>query len=265
MWAVIDAALQVMQVPRLEVVSGGNVKIYVVTPVWHGTNRDWLDQCIRSVNEQSIGGISHILVNDGTGFEQPIGFQGVLLHCGKNHNDFGDTPRHQGVQHARASGADAIAFLDDDNWFEENHLENALSVHAQHGSDVVFSRRHLIHIGDGTSMGVCNRCGIDDWADTSAAVYFGRGLDTLRVWGEINDAFHAIDDRVVSKAIKDDGLRVGRSGEATLNYRCTHRIIYEHLGRVVPKGAKSDNRVEAAVKLWEEKWGPQEPFIHGVL
>lgn len=237
------------------------MRIWVITPVYK-PKKDWLDQCIQGVKAQAVGEVRHLLVVDGTQYETPPDVEVIQLD--KNHNDFGDTPRHEGIRRAIAESADAIALLDDDNWYEPDHLETAVAAHHKTGAAFVATRRNMIHVSDGTNMGVCNHSGLGQFADTSTMVYFPASFPHLSIWGQIEDWQHAIDDRVVWTHLLQHAGKPALTGKPTLNYRCTHAIHYEQFGLSVPDGVKSDDRVEKAVERWEREGRGELSFKHGL-
>lgn len=237
------------------------MRIWVVTPVYK-PNEEWLDRCLLSVRGQTVDEVRHLLVVDGTGYVPPAGVEVMQLE--KNHNDFGDTPRHIGIQRGMSEGADVIALLDDDNWFEPDHIETAIAVHRVAGAALVATRRNMIHVARGTSMGVCNDSGLGQFADTSTMVYFPASFPHLSIWGQIEDWQHAIDDRVVWTHLQKHAGEAALTGKPTLNYRCTHAIHYQQFGLPVPDGVKSDDRVEKAVERWEREGRGDLSFKHGL-
>ena len=218
------------------------MRIWVITPVYW-PKKEWLDQCLQSVKSQTVGAVRHLLVVDGTGYEPPAGVEVIQLE--KNHNDFGDTPRHVGIQHARSEGADVIALLDDDNWYEPDHLETAIAVQQQTGAAFIGTRRSMIHLETGATLGVCGECGTGRFADTSAMVYFPASFPHLSKWGEVEE--HALDDRIVWTYLRKHAGEPALTGKPTLNYRCTHAFHYQQFGIPTPPDTKTDTRVDEAL------------------
>src|SRR6476469_5162028 len=96
------------------------MKICVVTPYFEA-NPAWLRQAHDSVRNQTIPA-RHILVCDGSSPVRIPGFDGTHIALGRNYRDYGNTPRLIGCYQAISEGADAIAFLDADNWYQPDHL-----------------------------------------------------------------------------------------------------------------------------------------------
>lgn len=237
--------------------------IHVVTPVFR-PNMKWLSRCIESVQNQTVGPVTHTLVVDGNpDFQPPSGFTGRIISCPANHNDYGDTPRSIGIQAAISDGASVIALLDDDNWFEPDHIEQANAVHTRLGCALVASRRTMVDLA-GQAIGVCSHCGTRDFADTSAQVYFSAVFPLLSIWEKLEPWMHAIGDRVVWNTLIDAGYEPGLTDAPTLNYRCTHAIHYEQFSRPVPEGVKRGDGVEQALDRWARERNSDLSFTHGI-
>src|SRR5487761_2263795 len=117
------------------------MKICVVTPYFQ-TNEAWLRQAHESVRAQTATA-RHILVCDGSAPAQIPSFQGTHILLGRNYQDYGNTPRLIGCYKAITEGADAIAFLDADNWFRTDHLEGLLAYAQANDLDACSSGRTL--------------------------------------------------------------------------------------------------------------------------
>src|SRR5206468_601045 len=70
------------------------------------------------------------------------------------HDDIGSTPRLIGSYHAIGLGFDAVAFLDADNWYGEDHIESLVRLHQTTCAGLVSSSRMLCRL-DGSVMGPC--------------------------------------------------------------------------------------------------------------
>ena len=226
---------------------------------------EWLFRCIESVRNQTCGSVTHTLVVDGNpDFAAPAGFSGNIIRSPDNHNDYGDTPRSLGIQAAIHDGASVIALLDDDNWFELDHIQQAISVHSNTGAALVASGRTMVHL-DGQPFGVCLHCGTSDFADTSAMVYVPAVFPQLSLWGTPEPWMHAIGDRIIWNKLTDAGFKPGLTNLPTLNYRCTHAIHYEQFGISAPNGVKQGDAVEVALARWNRERQSDLSFVHGLI
>ena len=225
-------------------------KIAVVTPTYQ-TPLAWLQQCVDSVQRQTFRPVEHIIINDGDpSFTLPQDFVGTVLQLDQHYGDYGDTPRWVGVQKAIREGVDVIAFLDADNWYEDNHLERCIEVALSQKAAVVASKRMLVTL-TGEPIDTCYMCGTESFADTSSMLFLSPAFEALRAWGDMEDWQHPIDDRIVWQRVKHLGFPFALTNEVTLNYRCTHQLFYESFDMPIPDGVKTAMDVEAALERWE--------------
>jgi hypothetical protein len=96
------------------------MKICVITPYFE-TREDWVRMAHASVRQQTIEA-HHIMVCDGSRPVEIPDFRGTHIILQRNYRDYGNTPRFIGCYQALAIEADAIAFLDADNWYHPDHL-----------------------------------------------------------------------------------------------------------------------------------------------
>lgn len=227
-------------------------RIAVITPTYK-TPKNWLDQCIESVKAQSVGSVTHVLINDGDpNFHPPNCFTGKFIQAERHYGDFGDTPRWIGVKWAINWGADAIAFLDADNWFEHHHLQTCVQACRAQKAEVVTSQRMLVAL-NGAPIAKCRQCGTRDFADTSSMFFRASAFEALETWGKMEDWQHAIGDRVVWQRVHNLGFYIGQTAEVTFNYRCTNRMFYDSYGLPAPNGVSADMHVEEALARWENQ------------
>ena len=148
------------------------MKIAVIS-AYYKEERELLERCLKSVNEQSIK-CDHFLVSDGYPQEWLLKKSNVRhIELGKSHNDYGNTPRGIGAQIAISEGYEAICFLDSDNWFDSNHVqhcfESALFKYTNIlECDYVIAKRRLVR-PDLTTMNIEEESG---HVDTNCFFFF---------------------------------------------------------------------------------------------
>jgi glycosyltransferase involved in cell wall biosynthesis len=120
------------------------MKVAVVTPT---IGAETLSRCIESVNEQTYSNITHYIFIDGEEHEKNIWYQledyenikTVRLQENVGKGWYGHRV------YAACSflvNADVICYLDEDNWFEPNHVEKLVEV-LEEGNDWAYSLRKI--------------------------------------------------------------------------------------------------------------------------
>ena len=170
------------------------MKICVVTPYFR-TETAWLQQAHDSVREQTVPA-HHILICDGSEPAQIQSFQGSHIVLQRNYKDYGNTPRLIGCYHAIARGADAIAFLDADNWFDRGHLEGLERFARDNRLDACSSGR-MLHRLDGSWMAKCSQVNARPLIDTSCLLVMKPAFQHLLAWTLFPNAVAAEADQHV--------------------------------------------------------------------
>lgn len=220
------------------------MKVAVVTP-YHQADDPRLQDCLRSVDAQSHGNCVHVLVGDGPACT-PADAGDRRLHLGLSHNigDYGDSPRSLGAIYAFALGADAVAFLDADNWFDADHIASLVALQRATGAPVVTSRRKLVGL-DGEVMGVCDDSNGLTFCDTNCLFFTHDAAELATSWWRIPARLHAIDDRVIWARVLRSGCAIARTLQPTSNYRTAFRFHYERYRRPVPRAVKPADDIRA--------------------
>jgi glycosyltransferase involved in cell wall biosynthesis len=208
----------------------------IVTPYFLEA-RDALERCFRSVRRQTVA-VDHIVVADGFA-QQWIDAEPVRhLRLDMSHNDFGGTPRGLGALLAASEGYRGIGFLDADNWIADDHVERCLEAASWVGTDCdyVVAKRFLTR-PDGTTIDVKD-LPLPQETDTNCLFFLEGSYHSLHHWVIIPRQLSAINDRVVTSALKNYGLRPAFVKDPTVFYECLWSEIYRSVGEVPPPNAK---------------------------
>lgn len=210
------------------------MNVFVVTPYFN-TPADWLAQCHRSVLGQTVPA-SHVVVCDGAAPAVIADFQGTHVILRRNYGDYGNTPRLIGCFRAVTMGADAIAFLDADNWFYPEHLAGVLA-HARANGLGACSSGRMLHRLDGSRMIRCPHVNGTEAIDTSCLVVLRPAFQHLLAWvlGKSEEA--GLGDQFIWQYLRGQGVRTGFLDRGTVAYRTRHRIHYELAGETPPPHA----------------------------
>jgi glycosyltransferase involved in cell wall biosynthesis len=214
---------------------GDGMKICVVTPYFE-TKPEWLAQAHASVRMQSVAA-KHIMVCDGSAPAQLTDFQGTHILLKRNYRDYGNTPRLIGCYQAMAMDADAIAFLDADNWYYPNHLEGLLRFVEEHGLDAVSSAR-MLHRLDGTVLRKCTDVDGRAFVDTNCLLIMKPAFRHMIAWTLLSQevAGQAV-DQYVWRHMLNAGAKLGFFDQATVAYRTRHVVHYTAAGEAPPPGS----------------------------
>ena len=216
---------------------GNSMRIAVVTPSYQ-TKTEWIEKCIASVANQTYRNVFHVIVSDGCGSQAIEQFPDVeFIALPKNIGDYGDTPRSLGSIYALAKGADAIAYLDADNWYDPEHLESLIKLHRSTGADVVTSYRLLVQL-DGQPLGVCPHSDGIAFSDTSCMLFTKAASEVATSWWTIPKAYHALDDRVIWDRVIKNNHSISCTRNATMCYRTAFEHHYRMFDTAPPKESK---------------------------
>jgi glycosyltransferase involved in cell wall biosynthesis len=213
------------------------MRVAVVTP-YHKRHDEFLSQCLASVASQTHTNCFHVLVGDGCdSADVQISDRVHKISISHNIGDYGDSPRTLGVVYAFAQGADAVAFLDSDNWYEPDHVESLLALQRSTGAKVTVSYRNLAHL-DGGILGLCPDSNGISFCDTSCMLFTRFAAEAASSWWTIPKEFHAIDDRIIWNRVLSRRHSIACTRRATVNYRTAFRHHYTMFGEQPPSGAK---------------------------
>jgi glycosyltransferase involved in cell wall biosynthesis len=223
------------------------MRVAVVTP-YYREPLETLRHCQLSVARQTYP-CSHVMVADG--FPNPALDDWAIDHIRlpRPHFDIGSTPRLVGSYHAIGLAADAIAFLDADNWYRDDHIEKLVELHKRTGASFLSSGRMLCRI-DGSVMAPCPHTDPEKFIDTSAMMFTRDAFFILAQWCLMPPYAHLIGDRVMLYHVKAAGVKRAHSGECSLFYRCCREGIYRDLGQAIPPGVSPMPNYTEAFSQW---------------
>jgi glycosyltransferase involved in cell wall biosynthesis len=213
------------------------MKIAIITP-YHNPSCPDLKQCIDSVKAQTYGPLMHITIGDGCDLATTISDADVYnIPLPSRINNYGDTPRSIGVVYAFSLGADAVIFLDSDNWFAPNHIESLVECYQKTGADVITCRRYLTHL-NGDILGVCPESDGEIFCDTNCLMVTKALAEQASLWWLIPRDMHPIDDRVLWDTLIHSTDNIASTGKPTVFYRTAFRFHYEAFNVPAPKNSK---------------------------
>jgi glycosyltransferase involved in cell wall biosynthesis len=224
----------------------GTLKVAVVTPYFEESTAI-LERCHQSVRAQTYPA-THYMVADGRPNPAVDGWQVQHLVLPQSQGDYGDTPRGLGALLAASSGVDAIAFLDADNWYRPEHLEQLVQLQRQTGAAVCTATRSL-HRLDGSLMGVDLESDGRRHVDTNCLFLMRSLFRVLPLWLTKPRELSPQDDRVIWQAIVARQPVSAHCEQATVAYSTRHRAHYVARGEQPPA-----NAIDLATEVDTEGW-----------
>lgn len=211
------------------------MKICVVTPYFQEPV-EWITQAHASVKSQTIEA-RHILIADGASPAPIPDFQGTHILLQRNYRDYGNTPRLIGAFNAiTAQDADAVAFLDADNWFYPDHLHMLSSIATNAKLGAAASAR-MLHRLDGTPMMKCPTVDGTAFIDTSCMMVLRPAFQHLIAWVLQGQELAAETDQFLWRLLRDAGVPMAFVDRPTVAYRTRHQVHYDQAREAVPPGA----------------------------
>ena len=224
------------------------MNIYCITPVYD-PNIEYLKQNIKSVKSQTIP-VKHMLVFDGPkglakAKEHKVDLSGVeILELPVCHQDYGDTPRYMGTVSAFSRGADAIFWIDDDNWIEPNHTEKMIK-DLNEKQPIATCQRNVCTL-EGEVMGECFETDPYKFIDMNCYVIHKSVKNICTTLWTMRPDMHIFDDKVLYASIRQNKIPFGYYKTPTVNYRSNFNFHYQYYGFPIPEGAKDGVGIQYA-------------------
>ena len=213
------------------------MRIAVITPVFRAAEAD-LAACLGSVERQTLA-CDHFLVCDGDGSVVAADRPNLqVLRLPRPHQDVGNAARAIGSVSAICQGFDAIAYLDADNWFDEDHLERMCALQARTGAAVCSSGRRL-RCGNGSLLGTCPEVDGERFVDTNCLFLTREAFRFAADWFLMPRDYAHVGDRYVWKRIRESGISRHHEPHPSINYRTRYESHYLYFGRQPPPDAKT--------------------------
>ena len=225
------------------------MKVAVITP-YYKPRRDWLEKCHQSVLQQTHP-CTHILVGDGCAEDYLNDWDIQHITLQKGCRNSGDTPRGIGSVSAIGQGFEAIAYLDDDNWYHPQHIESLMNLHQQTQASICVSHRLIVGIND-EPIGECPLIHPDYFVDTNCYFITESAFTIALSWSRIPDEFSYLDDRLILLYIKQKNYSLAFSEQMTIAYRTKFPIDYIRYQKPIPSQAYPKAQVQKIVDAHEK-------------
>lgn len=213
------------------------MKIAVVTP-YYLEDYSILNRCYNSVLTQTHT-VDHFFVSDGiphpyiTSLCSSKKIQHIILS--QSHVDAGGTPRAIGALSAFSQGYDAVAFLDSDNTYQNNHIEVVSNYFSQDISVVTATRNICDNCGNIMYVDKIESNGVD-FCDTNC-LFIGKSTINLLSYWITDQKNRLINDKLFWNAIVLSNLKKCHSDTPTVNYFSKWAWHYEYANLPIPDDA----------------------------
>jgi hypothetical protein len=227
------------------------MKAAIITP-YYKEDISVLRRCHISIQDQSVP-CRHFMVADGFSNELVNDWNCEHIILASSHSDNGNTPRAIGAISAINQGHDLVCFLDADNWYTSNHVEEAIRLKNKNPAiDIAVLGRQII-LPDGTlveeDIEDRNRTHID----TSCYAFFRSSFGLLPAWGMMQPFLGPICDRIMFYAIQSRNLQLGWSDKKTCFFTSNYKAHYIQAG-VVPPAKTNDYDLRDIAKNFTDDW-----------
>jgi glycosyltransferase involved in cell wall biosynthesis len=197
-----------------------------------------LKRCIDSVKHQSVSA-DHFLISDGYPQDWLDGAGVRHLRLGAAHKDLGNTPRGLGALLAISEGYKGIGFLDADNWYDPDHVEQccaaANSVKGEPADLIVAKRRILLP--DGTATKLPEE---PNHIDSNCYWLLEGAFHLVHHWITMMPEVALMSDRLIYRVVKENSLTMYYTRSETVNYVGNYAVYYRAIGKTPPPDAKAN-------------------------
>jgi hypothetical protein len=160
-----------------------------------------------------------------------------VLQSSTPHDDYGNAARAIGSVSAIVREFDAIAYLDADNWFDDDHLERLLRSHRQSNAAICTTGRKLYDFADGF-MGICPEVDGTTFVDMNC-YFLTRQAFGLITYLYMTPLSHCqLVDRILWNEIVRSGIARHHDVTPSVNYRTLYAFHYRYFGMTPPPNAK---------------------------
>ncbi len=225
------------------------IKIAVITPYYKEIEAE-LRRCHESVINQTVE-CTHFMVADGFPQDVVDTWSNVRhIKVPVAHGDGGNCARAIGSMAAIAENYDAVAFLDADNWYLSEHLEQLVALHEETSADICFAKRNF-HRVDGSFMREDLTSDGKDFVDTSCYFVTRPAFSILSVWGQMPRDLWGVCDRVFFAAVQARKISTAIVEKPTVAYITRWSEHYTQYGEKPPEGGefRTENFSKSAQKF----------------
>ncbi len=214
-------------------------KRYLVVTPYYKEEPDMLTRCMDSVARQTVK-CDHMMVADG--FPQPWISQKPVRHVmlDKAHADYGNVGRGIGALLGVAEKYTGITFLDADNWYDADHIEQCLAAAAANPQALFVAAQRKFCRPDGSVMTTVKPAEIPNaqHIDTNCYFFLPGAYQFVHRWVTMPQELSESGDHLFYILLHVSGVHPAIVPKPTVNYLCMFEQVYLEKGEMPPPGAK---------------------------
>lgn len=231
------------------------MKVTVVTP-YYRESEAYLRRAHDSVSAQTHP-CRHIMVADGYPNRVVDGWAVEHLGLVKPSSNDGNMPRAVGAERAIAAGAEAILFLDADNWFRPDHVESLVQLHRASGAAICTSGRSINAIDESLLIALDSHVDGEHFVDANCLFIARSAFHLLPYWRQLPKPLTPLNDVLFWMTVAAAEVSTAHTGLASVGYRTGYPHHYLNLGLPVPQGAALER--EARINRGKMYWCGMRP------
>lgn len=243
----------------------GNGKRYCVVTPYYKEDVATLTRCMDSVARQTIA-VDHFLVADG--FPQDWLDSKPVRHIklDRAHGDFGNVARGVGALLAVSEKYDGIAFLDADNWYDDDHIASCLAALEESPRSLYAAARRRFVRPNASVMETVTPAELpfEQHVDTNCFFFKPRLFYLLHHWCTIPRELSASGDRLFFLLLYGKSVTPAVVSKPTVNYLCMIEQVYRAQGEEPPPGAKPSLQWKDR-QAWIDSRTPEEMILVKLL
>jgi hypothetical protein len=211
----------------------------VITPYFR-ESREMLEFCAASVARQTLPA-DHMFIADGHPQDWLDELPVRHVKLDRAHGDYGNLARGLGALMAAREKYDGIAFLDADNWYDEDHMEACLAAAAANPETAyVVAQRRFVRPNRSIMETVTPAdLPLADHIDTNCYVLLPNSYHLLHYWSTLPKELATHGDMLFRHILKNYiSIPPAITAHRTVNYSCMFEGVYLEKREIPPEGAK---------------------------
>lgn len=225
------------------------MNVFVVTPYLQEPI-EWLRECHESVARQSVP-CTHVMVADGHPRPEIDGWRATHVKLPGGARDYGGTPRAIGGLFAQGQRAEAVAYLDADNWYGEHHIEKMIESIRLSGADLAVGTMRVYTADKGFSEPHDDSIHSEFFADTNRLFLTRAVFNCLDVWARIPPRLSVIHDRLFWMILISHARKYCMVDQETVAYRIRSPDFYLQRDIPLPETPKTNkDQILQAYAFW---------------